>query len=121
MIKVATWLKALRGEGKKVYKQGRQQLEYDGKFCCLGVGCDLAKIKFTRGQAYPRHRFLSNMPENLHTSEGNVLVLHGERIVSVDALNDGNDHIKPHTFKQIAAKVERTLKLYKEGKLEKYL
>jgi len=33
------WVAALRS-GK--YEQGRQRLEKDGRFCCLGVLCDLA-------------------------------------------------------------------------------
>lgn len=36
----AQWLSALRsGE----YEQGRGQLKNDGKYCCLGVLCDLAE------------------------------------------------------------------------------
>lgn len=32
------WVKALRSG---TYKQGRQALKEDGKYCCLGVLCDL--------------------------------------------------------------------------------
>lgn len=38
------WLKALRsGE----YKQGGGYLQRDGKFCCLGVLCEIAEVPFT--------------------------------------------------------------------------
>lgn len=32
------WINALRSGN---YKQGREQLNYEDKFCCLGVACDL--------------------------------------------------------------------------------
>jgi hypothetical protein len=35
----AQWTKALRS---RKYKQGREALQKDGKFCCLGVLCELA-------------------------------------------------------------------------------
>ena len=35
------WVEALRS-GK--YKQGRQYLNQDGKYCCLGVACEVLKI-----------------------------------------------------------------------------
>jgi len=33
------WVKALRS---KKYKQGKSHLNKDGRYCCLGVACDLA-------------------------------------------------------------------------------
>lgn len=33
------WIDALTEGG---YKQGRGQLQHDGRFCCLGVACDVA-------------------------------------------------------------------------------
>ena len=35
------WLRALRSGD---YKQGRDQLRCDGKYCCLGVACDISGI-----------------------------------------------------------------------------
>lgn len=46
--KKALWLRALRSEE---YTQGREQLRTaDGKFCCLGVGCDVFKGATGRGE-----------------------------------------------------------------------
>ena len=36
---IADWVAALRSGD---YKQGKSYLSYQGKFCCLGVLCDLA-------------------------------------------------------------------------------
>ena len=36
------WIEALRGQGKKKYKQGKGQLrDKNDNFCCLGVLCDI--------------------------------------------------------------------------------
>lgn len=35
------WVKALRGEGDKVYEQGKHHLKCGDKMCCLGVLCDV--------------------------------------------------------------------------------
>jgi len=35
------WIKALRS-GK--YRQGKGRLDYEGKFCCLGVACCVAPV-----------------------------------------------------------------------------
>jgi len=40
------WVAALRS-GK--YKQGQSALQQDGKFCCLGVLCDLAEVPHSTG------------------------------------------------------------------------
>jgi hypothetical protein len=45
------WLAALRsGE----YKQGRKQLATEeGKFCCLGVLCEISGLKYDKDAAFP--------------------------------------------------------------------
>lgn len=46
--KKALWLRALRSEE---YTQGREQLrDGQGRFCCLGVGCDVFKGATGRGE-----------------------------------------------------------------------
>lgn len=35
------WLKALRGQGDKTYKQGKSYLRCGDCYCCLGVLCDI--------------------------------------------------------------------------------
>ena len=35
------WVRALRG---KKYKQGKRYLKHKGKYCCLGVLCDVAGV-----------------------------------------------------------------------------
>lgn len=43
------WIKALRsGE----YEQGVNRLKRDGKFCCLGVLCDISGMAEWEGNAY---------------------------------------------------------------------
>lgn len=35
------------------YKQGRNQLRYGDKFCCLGVACDISGLsEWTKGDSY---------------------------------------------------------------------
>lgn len=42
----ARWLKALRGGYKsRQYRQGKEYLRRDDKFCCLGVLCDLSRLQ----------------------------------------------------------------------------
>ncbi len=50
------WLKALKsGE----YKKGKHNLEWEGKYCCLGVlGAEMAPEEFCRELSYARKGYL---------------------------------------------------------------
>lgn len=50
--KLKEWVAALRGGA---YKQGMNHLCFDGKYCCLGVLCEITKVKgayYTDGNAF---------------------------------------------------------------------
>lgn len=42
------WVKALTGKLKKKYRQAKGSLRDNGRFCCLGVLCDLHCIEFSK-------------------------------------------------------------------------
>lgn len=110
------WLTALRsGE----YTQGRYKLRHAGNFCCLGVLCNLhaqahpevAKTQNSR-QEYLGHT--ADLPQDVWEWAGlggpvgdDVAI--GERVVSLDQLNDGANGVKRHNFAQIADIIEDQL------------
>lgn len=108
------WLKALRsGE----YEQGQGFLNRRGKFCCLGVLCDLAVRSGVEVEVevYP---FAS---EHLYDGDGSTLpesVKVWAGLNSYDpqlgentciALNDGDEYVERHEFSEIADLIEEHL------------
>lgn len=85
------WIEALRG-GE--YRQGRYRLKaHDGRFCCLGVLCDIAGRKWTRGNktgVFPREVRLAGVSR-----------IQAEDLAS---MNDTGE-----TFTEIADYIEETL------------
>lgn len=119
-IKVATWLKALRsGE----YKQGKNFLKDSyGGYCCLGVGCKVARVKFQAstndydGEQFPPRPFLSDLPVEMSDRDNNVHVRgRFNNLISVSDLNDGING-KHYSFKKIADRVEKTVEYYRKKK-----
>lgn len=52
--RIRLWVKALES-GK--YRQGRESLVHRGRYCCLGVACDVFRKKTKQGQwIYPNGR-----------------------------------------------------------------
>lgn len=111
------WLEALRG-GE--YKQGRGELEKDGKYCCLGVLTDLY-CKAKRVKKKVKERLLDDVIPPKEVVEWadlgveNPVVMKGDKTTSLVGLNDGEyagnpqAEIRQHTFKQIAKVIEEQL------------
>ena len=102
----AKWVRALRS-GK--YKQGTGELRVnadarkDEKFCCLGVLCEIAKVK--RGEY--GYRFGSTSSQS--TLRGKLATAVGaSNINALIDMNDGN-HAPRTTFKGIAKWIEKNL------------
>ncbi len=100
------WLKALR-LGK--YKQGIEYLKNDGKYCCLGVLCDIyAKEKRIKWSSALLMNASDVLPAKIVTWAG--LDSDDPEIGKYQAtdLNDGI-HIRKQSFKQIANSIEKHL------------
>lgn len=109
------WVEALRsGE----YKQGSNRLYsyYDNSYCCLGVACRIAGYSeedVRYDTIVPAHKF-PLVPACLHGDTA-----HGTIVKTLANMNDGwkkplkpedsQEQVKPRTFKQIAAFIERYL------------
>ena len=105
------WVEALRS-GK--YKQGRERLNKNGKFCCLGVLCEILKkelkIEVVMQDGQVRYDgYQSYLPSRVGEYAGMIdynccgdIVSLG---VSLANLNDGVGG-KKHNFKQIADIIE---------------
>ena len=106
------WVKALRS-GK--YEQGKNYLHSaDGKFCCLGVLCDISPVTSHRGvntTSYGLLRLESSLPSEvmewsgISTSVGTFKNREGY-FMSLAEYNDGKLEIdgvdRPATFLEIA-------------------
>jgi hypothetical protein len=100
------WVEALRS-GK--YKKGRGALKNRGRYCCLGVLCDIGPTKWHYGTAIlGKCRSDLTLPTNFRArlkisdSDENTLM----------AMNDGIGRIghgQRTTFKKIADWIERNL------------
>lgn len=112
------WLKALRS-GK--YKQARQQLKCENKFCCLGVLVDLwrqeAKPDWDSPVRIPNINSADYvLPEHVSEWAGltdqDPIVQVGEEEHTLASLNDNGctkTKNKPMSFKQIANVIEKQL------------
>lgn len=111
----AAWLKALRS-GK--YKQGREALNKNGEFCCLGILCEIAvKKKITKSFDNAINRIISygqqgndsylppSVVEWAGLEERDPWVKYGDRELTLSELNDELQL----SFKQIANVIERRL------------
>jgi hypothetical protein len=104
------WIKALRS-GK--YKQGSGRLQEDGKFCCLGVLCELMPKDFEwRGTRYLDLKYNA---ENLGSFDelrvhelglDKKVIDDGDQITLQSKLINMNDNYKKD-FNQIANYLER--------------
>lgn len=101
----AKWLEALRS-GK--YEQGRGALLDGGKYCCLGVLCEVAGLKITRFNHIEDDQYASTSYQKL------------SEILGVDtgfltSRNDGETGyggeliIEPHTFEALANYIEANI------------
>lgn len=94
----AKWVAALRsGE----YEQGRSNLHWGGKFCCLGVACVVASIplvNLNNWSLIPNHKEFKEIPEILHDGYGDDVGL------KLAAMNDNNK-----SFTEIAQYIEENL------------
>jgi hypothetical protein len=102
----AKWIAALRG-GK--YRQGREQLRKGGRFCCLGVLCNI------HAQENP---ILAATQDNQEWYFGSKIFLanrlmrwSGVSRVTQVVLSDMNDgtYGKPASFKEIASYIKKNL------------
>jgi hypothetical protein len=110
----AKWLAALRS-GK--YQQGEGALNKDGKFCCLGVLCDVAGYEWFEDEL-PGYKTCSAGRAFIeNATELEKLGLSSEIQIFCCSLNDGtfpsSDKIQPdnypHSFKEIADWLEKNL------------
>jgi hypothetical protein len=95
----AKWVEALRS-GK--YKQTKNRLQRDGKFCCLGVLCEVAGLSSKieeDGKVYYTTAAGSQLGFSLPAGE------FGFSMAIQNALTDMNDHGK--RFKTIANWIEK--------------
>ena len=120
----ARWVKALRsGE----YEKGRGVLKQDGKYCCLGVLCEIAvadgvieerilpdtAVNFGVGPSGSYGWSTTSLPRavrdwaGLHATSPGADTEFGYQELAT--LNDGNDIIPPQTFEYIADVIERSL------------
>jgi hypothetical protein len=89
----ARWVAALRS-GK--YEQGEEFLRNNGKYCCLGVLCELAGIvNIERVTCIPTSRLTST----LDTPDREVQS-------KLENMNDGVGDERKHTFAEIADYIE---------------
>jgi hypothetical protein len=114
------WVAALRS---RVYEQGKEHLRKGGKYCCLGVACEVAlaagvrlTVKNTLGDATSYNGRLSYLPAEMTQWLG----------VECDA--DGDVHVTPEecltatsandtlgwSFERIADELEKTYGLTQE-------
>lgn len=93
------WVAALRS-GR--YEQGRGQLLLDGKFCCLGVLCDISGLgRWQDGHYMVGDGKYNTLPPVAVTDWAEL-----EIYVSLSSRNDGISGYLPHTFAQIADLIE---------------
>ena len=91
------WVKALKS-GK--YKQVREHLRHAGRFCCLGVLCEVAGME-RKGKSY------SITDENELGYDGcEVVGLSNEQQNTLIRMNDS----AKMSFKEIASYIERNIK-----------
>lgn len=98
------WTKALRsGE----YKQGRGKLRTRTGYCCLGVLCDITdRGSWSRSDSRWYHRGVSgSLPREIREE----LLITRENEKRLVEMNDGDDVIRKHTFKEIAAWIDENL------------
>jgi len=103
----AKWVEALRS-GK--YEQGRGALLNDGKYCCLGVLCEVVGLEIIAtnrlaGDAYPDHSY--RRIEGIIGIESEVLTRRNDG--DDDPLLDGAPAIEPHTFEALADYIEANI------------
>jgi hypothetical protein len=106
------WVAALRS-GK--YEQGREYLQADGKFCCLGVLCEVAKVPSVDLSGEREYRFVKpsggvdertgELAECFREAHGISASAEGKLI----DFNDGRTGTGARSFKWIASYIERYL------------
>jgi hypothetical protein len=104
------WVEALRsGE----FKQGQGYLEYEGKFCCLGVLCKITGTPTTKTIDYGEGDVEVDT-EYIPTTVKNIPEFMTDYKPVPKTLADMNDgdkakDIKPHSFLEIADWIEANL------------
>ena len=99
------WIKALRS-GK--YKQGQRRLRtFDGKFCCLGVLCDISGMGKWTPSMFDGNNFISdsNNERCAYIPPYDVLAKAGIDYPDATDLATKND-IEGYTFEEIAEVLE---------------
>ena len=105
----AKWVKALRGQGEKVYKQGRYYFKtYDDRYCCLGVLCDISgviewKESEMRGIASTPLFVGDKTPHPTILPHFGIPAHVGDELIN---RNDGAKEYAQHTFPEIADIIE---------------
>jgi hypothetical protein len=102
----AKWIAALRsGE----YKQGKDKLHHDGRFCCLGVGCVVAGIEVSQLGTYCYPSVLARLNPSLLPPLFQTTT-HSSACWKLATMNDGKgDNITQKSFTQIADWIEQNL------------
>lgn len=101
---IEMWCQALES-GR--YKQGRMHLRHAGRFCCMGVGCDVSNLSTWSGTSYDGTTL--HLPDSVMKFYGmtfmNPVVIVGDEgpDAAVGFLNDTG-----YTFPEIAAAIRRT-------------
>jgi hypothetical protein len=98
------WLKALRS-GR--YEQGRSYINSQGRFCCLGVLCDVAGIQWSEPDESGDRKSLDGTTDYCNLTEKGCAIF-GLRIKDVAALTRMNDS-EGKSFSEIADYIERAL------------
>lgn len=99
------WLKALRSGNFKQTKEVLHSVAQDS-FCCLGVLCQIAKIKSTIGKSEDGKK-VTFYDANEETLSGGLMYKFGLTSEDHDILTEKND--KGVRFKTIANWIERKL------------
>lgn len=101
----AKWVKALRGGD---YEQGRRVLKSDEEapiYCCLGVLCEVAKVKFDGWDSFLPGDFAKKIglgATDAYDEDENPIQ------VQLANWNDGAEGKKRWSFKKIASWIEKT-------------
>ena len=94
------WIVALRS-GR--YPQGKDGLNIEGMFCCLGVACDLeGRFPWVKGEIHGRYRYYGKNSTSLDHTTMTALGISNETEIEVMAMNDSGS-----TFAQIADYLEK--------------
>lgn len=103
----AKWIDALRS-GK--YEQGRGALLNDGKYCCLGVLCEVVGLEIIATNKLAGDMFPDNSYRRIEGIIGvDVSVLTRRNDGDDSTFRDDEQAIEPHTFEALANFIEANI------------